>query len=65
MIIAPILPKIGIELQTSKEQLGYLVTVYAVMLGIYTFLVGSLSDNIGRRKITFWKLFYVFIFINT
>ncbi len=51
MIIAPILPKIGAELQTSESLLGNLVTVYATMLGICAIMVGPLSDKIGRRKI--------------
>ncbi len=63
MIIAPILPKIGIELQTSKEQLGYLVTVYALMLGICALLVGPLSDKIGRRKILLFGSFFMSLFL--
>jgi predicted MFS family arabinose efflux permease len=51
MIIAPILPKIGLELQTSESLLGNLVTVYATMLGLCAIIVGPLSDKIGRRKI--------------
>ncbi len=51
MIIAPILPKIGSELNTSESLLGYLVTVYATMLGLCAIVVGPLSDKIGRRKI--------------
>lgn len=51
MIIAPILPKIGAELNTSESLLGNLVTVYATMLGLCAIVVGPLSDKIGRRKI--------------
>lgn len=51
MIIAPILPKIGAELNTSESLLGNLVTVYAAMLGICAIIIGPLSDKIGRRKI--------------
>lgn len=51
MIIAPLLPQIGIELQTSKKVLGYLITVYATALGLSAIVIGSLSDKIGRRKI--------------
>ena len=51
MIIAPLLPQIGIELQTSKKVLGYLITVYAIALGLSAIVIGSLSDKIGRRKI--------------
>ncbi|MEQ9310476.1 MAG: MFS transporter [Balneolaceae bacterium] len=51
MIISPILPKIGVELNTSESLLGYLVTVYASMIGVFAIIMGPLSDKIGRRKI--------------
>lgn len=51
MIISPILPKIGIELNTSESLLGNLVTVYASMIGVFAIIMGPLSDKIGRRKI--------------
>ncbi len=51
MIIAPILPKIGIELNTSESLLGNLITVYAAMLGLCAIVMGPISDKLGRRKI--------------
>lgn len=51
MIISPILPKIGAELNTSESLLGNLVTVYATMIGVFAIIMGPLSDKIGRRKI--------------
>lgn len=51
MIIAPILPEIGQALATDVELLGNLVTVYAVMVGIFAIIMGPFSDKIGRRKI--------------
>jgi len=51
MIIAPILPEIGKALATDVELLGNLVTVYAVMVGIFAIIMGPFSDKIGRRKI--------------
>ena len=51
MIIAPILPEIGNSLNTPVELLGNLVTVYAVMVGIFAIIMGPFSDKIGRRKI--------------
>lgn len=51
MIISPILPRIGIELNTSESLLGNLVTVYASMIGLFAIIMGPLSDKIGRRKI--------------
>ena len=51
MIIAPILPEIGKSLNTPVELLGNLVTVYAVMVGVFAIIMGPFSDKIGRRKI--------------
>lgn len=51
MIISPILPKIGAELNTSESLLGNLITVYATMIGVFAIIMGPLSDKIGRRKI--------------
>lgn len=51
MIIAPLLPQIGIELNTSESLLGNLITVYATMIGVFAIIMGPLSDKIGRRKI--------------
>lgn len=51
MIISPILPTIGAELNTSESLLGNLVTVYATMIGVFAIIMGPLSDKIGRRKI--------------
>ncbi|MAL16474.1 MAG: MFS transporter [Balneola sp.] len=51
MIISPILPRISEQLGTPLEILGNLVTVYAVMVGLFAIIMGPLSDKIGRRKI--------------
>lgn len=51
MIISPILPRISDQLGTPLEILGNLVTVYAVMVGLFAIIMGPLSDKIGRRKI--------------
>src|SRR5690554_4158967 len=51
MIIAPILPQIGKELGTPPEMLGMLITVYAVMVGLFAIIMGPFSDKIGRRKV--------------
>jgi predicted MFS family arabinose efflux permease len=51
MILAPILPEIGKMLDTPTEYLGNLITVYAIMVGIFAIIMGPFSDKIGRRKI--------------
>lgn len=70
MIIAPILPKIGTELNISTELLGNLVTIYAIMVGFFALITGPLSDKLGRRKIiiigsgamTIFLILHAFIF---
>ncbi len=51
MIIAPILPEIGKTLDTPTQLLGSLITIYAVMVGVFALIMGPLSDKIGRRKV--------------
>jgi predicted MFS family arabinose efflux permease len=51
MIISPILPRIGEQLNIAPTLLGTLVTSYAVMVGICALITGPISDKIGRRKI--------------
>lgn len=63
MIIAPLLPQIGLELQTSEEILGFLITVYATALGLCAIIMGPISDKIGRRKILLLGSFSMTIFL--
>ena len=51
MILSPILPRIGDELDIADALLGTLVSVYSVMVGIFAILAGPVSDKIGRRQI--------------
>lgn len=51
MIIAPILPQIGDELDIADAALGTLVSAYALMVGIFAIISGPISDKIGRRRI--------------
>lgn len=51
IIIAPILPIIGKQLAMPESIQGLLITVYAVMVGIFALVVGPISDRIGRRKV--------------
>ena len=54
MIISPILPRIGDELAINDAALGTLVSVYALMAGIFAILAGPVSDRVGRRRILLW-----------
>lgn len=51
MILSPILPRIGTELDIPDAVLGTLVSVYSVMVGIFAILAGPVSDKIGRKRI--------------
>lgn len=51
IIIAPILPVIGVQLSMPESFQGVLVTSYAVMVGIFALIIGPISDKIGRRRV--------------
>ena len=51
MILSPILPIIGDQLDIADAVLGTLVSVYSLMVGIFAILAGPVSDKIGRRRI--------------
>jgi predicted MFS family arabinose efflux permease len=51
MILAPILPLIGEQLDIADAVLGTLVSVYSVMVGVFAILAGPVSDRVGRRRI--------------
>ena len=51
MIISPILPRIGEELNIPDTLLGTLITAYSLMVGLFAIISGPISDRIGRRRI--------------
>src|SRR5687768_3600214 len=51
MIMSPILPRIGAELGIRESMLGTLISVYALMVGIFAVISGPISDRFGRRRI--------------
>jgi predicted MFS family arabinose efflux permease len=51
MIIAPILPQLGVQLDIPEAVQGTLITAYAFMVGIFALIMGPVSDRIGRRQI--------------
>ncbi|MCB9665368.1 MAG: MFS transporter [Alphaproteobacteria bacterium] len=51
LIVAPILPRIGEQLDVPEASLGAVVTAYAVGFGIAGLLAGPISDWAGRRKV--------------
>ena len=51
MIISPIIPRIAESLQVDPSSLGFLMTVYALAVGVVALLTGPISDRYGRRRI--------------
>lgn len=51
MILSPILPMIGDQLDIADAVLGTLVSVYSIMVGVFAILAGPVSDKFGRRRI--------------
>lgn len=51
IIVSPLLPDIARALVVPQERLGLIVTSYAVMLGVFAFIAGPVSDRVGRRPI--------------
>ncbi|MEM8484732.1 MAG: MFS transporter [Bacteroidota bacterium] len=51
IIISPILPNISAELGIAEARLSWLVTSYAILLGIFALIIGPISDKIGRRLV--------------
>ncbi len=51
MIISPMLPQIGTELNVPEAMQGTLVSAYALMVGVFALVMGPISDKIGRRRI--------------
>jgi len=51
IIVSPLLPDIARALVVPQARLGLVVTAYAVMLGVFAFVAGPVSDRVGRRRI--------------
>lgn len=51
IIIAPILPIIGLQLDMPESLQGLLITAYALMVGLFAIIIGPISDKIGRRRV--------------
>lgn len=51
MLVAPLLTRIAHDIGARVEDLGYLVTVYGLTLGVFSLIAGPLSDKFGRKRI--------------
>lgn len=51
LMLAPLLPRIGVELGIRESLLGTLVSADAALVAVFALLVGPVSDRIGRRRV--------------
>jgi predicted MFS family arabinose efflux permease len=51
MIVVAMLPEIGKQLDVTDANQGFLVSIYAVMVGIFALVIGPISDKFGRRLV--------------
>ena len=49
--VAPLVPKLSVELHVSEQMAGLLVPAYVLPYGIATLFYGPLSDRLGRRHV--------------
>ncbi len=51
MLVAPLLPRISIRLAVPEMHLGWLISGYAISMGVCTLIWGPISDRLGRRRL--------------
>lgn len=51
IIVVAMLPEIGKQLSVSSNRQGFLVSSYAVMVGVFALVIGPISDKFGRRRV--------------
>ena len=51
IIVTPILPLIGAELNVGPGPMGLLVSVYSWVLAFAALVMGPISDRVGRRRV--------------
>lgn len=49
--VAPLLPRIGVQLGVREALLGTIMTADAVLFGLVAFGAGPVSDTVGRRRV--------------
>jgi DHA1 family inner membrane transport protein len=50
MVLVPIMPVLEHDFGASKEQLGYLASIYTLSFAVMALLTGPISDRLGRRQ---------------
>ncbi|WP_084032094.1 MFS transporter [Desulfonatronum lacustre] len=51
MIVAPLLPQISVRLAVPEVHLGWLISGYAISMGVCTLFWGPISDRLGRKRL--------------
>lgn len=51
MLVAPLLPQISVRLDVPEVHLGWLISAYAIAMGVCTLAWGPISDRLGRRRL--------------
>ncbi|HEY0100597.1 MAG TPA: MFS transporter [Pyrinomonadaceae bacterium] len=51
MIVSPMLPQLGRELNVPEAVQGTLVSACALMVGLFALIIGPVSDKVGRRRV--------------
>lgn len=55
-MVAPVVPSIAAELDTSVRMIGWAIPAYLIPYGIMSLVYGALSDRIGRGRILYASL---------
>jgi predicted MFS family arabinose efflux permease len=50
-VIAPLLPAIALEFQTSVAAAGMLITAYTIPYGLFQLVYGPLADRFSRQRV--------------
>ncbi|TVQ98543.1 MAG: MFS transporter [Desulfovibrionales bacterium] len=51
MLVAPLLSQISLRLDVPEVHLGWLISGYAIAMGVCTLAWGPISDRLGRRRL--------------
>ena len=57
--MSPLLPQISKQFCVEKELLGLLIGAYSLSLGVSALVSGSISDQIGRRRVLLMGTFFL------
>src|SRR5262249_10948864 len=53
-MVAPLIPRLAQEFQTSRERVGLVVSAYLLPYAIGTIVWGLLADRLGRSRVLFF-----------